>query len=734
MTTRKPLILVDLNDTIEAWRQKTNSLSQYIGSLDNISVPTGDSAGGYSDIVTAVNSVSSKIDPVQIKQEISLNATNSSHTSLSYNPTTGVFTFVSNEIDGSYITDIEAEKITTGTLNTARIPNLDAGKITTGTIDEARLPPSALQPSGEIFSTDSLAEGSLNLYYTDTRARSAISTASPTFIGYDQATGEISWTGPSLEGNQLIAGTGVNILNGNQISIGQNVSTSSSVAFGSITSTGSITGASIAGNMIATSAQATAGTATNVAMTPQRVQESVTKSWNDHVMLITWEFATSTGLSNSTFYDLLYDADGDGENDFGSNQYPDFVELELVCRSSEHGWSIGDVIKVAPTADPALGNNGITVKKNHLTSQPATGRSRQCMQIRVGEDGPGQYGSATSGAGNVLTASNWYMRVRGLKFKEYRASTNGNTTLYSFVDPGTGAIKSVSFTETGGSTTPLTPTYSLSGPGAINEGATGTFNVTTSNVPDNTLLYWTIEPSVGGAAPSASDFTALSGTVTVSGGSGTFTITASADQTTEGNETYRIFLRTSGFTGAVVAQQNSFVVNDTSITFVQPPLTNTGQGDQECFVPSALVVMSDNTTKPIEEIVVGDFVFGRDGIVNEVVEVRTREVETKFYAFNGVDYFVTPSHPFLTTDGWKSMDVSLAQQKYPNLNITQLEVGDELIMYNTESERYYEQQIFAINDETFSSTVYNLNVSGEDTPDKDGNDTYIVNGYVVHNK
>lgn len=732
--TRKPLILVDLNDTIEAWRQKTNSLSQYVGAIDDFVIPSGDSAGGYSDIVKAVNSVSSKVDPAAIKQEISLNATNSSHSSLSYNSTTGVFTFVSNEIDGSFITDIDASRITTGTLNVNRIPNLDAGKITTGTIDVARLPASALQPSGEIYSTDSLDEGSLNLYYTDARARSSISSASPSFIGYNSSTGQISWTGPNLDGNELIAGTGVSISSSNQISIGQNVSTSSSVTFGSVTATGQISGGSIAGNMVATSAQATAGTATDVVMTPQRTQESVTKSWNDHVMLITYEIATG-GLANNSFYDLLYDADADGVNDFGENQYPDFVELELVCRVAEHGWSIGDVIKVGATADPRAGNNGIAVKKNHLTAQPATGRSRQCMQIRIGEDGPGEYSSGTSGAGRVLTAANWYMRVRALKFMEYRASTSGTTTLYSFTDPGTGAIKSVSFTELGSTPTPASPSYTLTGPSSVNEGSTATFNITTTNVSDNTTLYWTLATGSTGRAPTLTDFSATSGTTVINGGTGSFTITAVADQTTEGSETYQVQLRTTGFTGTVVALQSAFTVNDTSTTFVQPPANNTGGGgDFECFVGEAQVLMSDLTTKPISEVVVGDFVLGNDGVTNEVIEVRVREVEGKFYAFNGVDYFVTPSHPFLTNEGWKSMDVSLAQTKYPELNVTQLEVGDELVMYNAETETYYEQQIFAINEETVEQTVFNLNVSGSDTPDKDGNDTYIVNGYVVHNK
>ena len=36
--------------------------------------------------------------------------------------------------------------------------------------------------------------------------------------------------------------------------------------------------------------------------------------------------------------------------------------------------------------------------------------------------------------------------------------------------------------------------------------------------------------------------------------------------------------------------------------------------------------------------------------------------------------------------------------------------------------------------EVVTDILYNLNVSGSDTPDIAGNDTYIVDGVVVHNK
>jgi len=96
--------------------------------------------------------------------------------------------------------------------------------------------------------TDSLSEGSINLYYTDSRTREAISVNDINGDGslsYDSSTGVITYTGPS--DSEVRAhfsdGTGVTITNG-QISIGQDVSTISSVQFSQVTANliGNVTG------------------------------------------------------------------------------------------------------------------------------------------------------------------------------------------------------------------------------------------------------------------------------------------------------------------------------------------------------------------------------------------------------------------------------------------------------------------------------------------------------------
>jgi hypothetical protein len=93
--------------------------------------------------------------------------------------------------------------------------------------------------------TDDLAEGSSNLYYTDTRARSAISVTDAGGDGslsYDNTTGVFTYTGPSASEvrSHFSAGTGVTLSSG-EISIGQAVGTSSDVTFNDVTVSGDLT-------------------------------------------------------------------------------------------------------------------------------------------------------------------------------------------------------------------------------------------------------------------------------------------------------------------------------------------------------------------------------------------------------------------------------------------------------------------------------------------------------------
>lgn len=110
-----------------------------------------------------------------------------------------------------------------------------------------------------------------------------------------------------------------------------------------------------------------------------------------------------------------------------------------------------------------------------------------------------------------------------------------------------------------------TPTYSItSNPsnGIINEGQSITWTVTTSNVANGTVLYW---QAVG--AVNTADFTqsVTSGQFTINNNTGSVTLTASNDLTTEGNESFTFQVRTGSLSGTIVAGLNATII-DTSLT------------------------------------------------------------------------------------------------------------------------------------------------------------------------
>lgn len=108
-------------------------------------------------------------------------------------------------------------------------------------------------------------------------------------------------------------------------------------------------------------------------------------------------------------------------------------------------------------------------------------------------------------------------------------------------------------------------TYSLTISGAVtnvNEGSSVTYNLTGTDIVDDTF-YWTVNHTTTTSA----DFSPDSGSFSVVGNSGTFTVTTSADLTTEGAETFTVSVRRVSTSGVVVATAGSAItINDTSLT------------------------------------------------------------------------------------------------------------------------------------------------------------------------
>lgn len=147
--------------------------------------------------------------------------------------------------------------------------------------------------------------------------------------------------------------------------------------------------------------------------------------------------------------------------------------------------------------------------------------------------------------------------------------------------------------------------------------------------------------------------------------------------------------------------------------------SNTSQ-NLGCFPGHMRVLMADGTYKEISKINVGEQVIGGDGTPSEVLDVHQYSGEEKtIYTIND-RLKVTESHPIATDDGWKCFSIAGALSLHPDMEFGLLRVGDEL------ETRSGHSAVHKIEADISTETVYNLDVSGDDT--------YYVEEIRVHNK
>lgn len=96
---------------------------------------------------------------------------------------------------------------------------------------------------------------------------------------------------------------------------------------------------------------------------------------------------------------------------------------------------------------------------------------------------------------------------------------------------------------------------------SVNEGSSIGFSLTSSNSATVTL-YWSVQTMSG--TVNSSDLT-TSGSTVVSGGTGSLSISVTADQVTEGTESFRILLYSDSGRNTLVATSNTVTINDTSL-------------------------------------------------------------------------------------------------------------------------------------------------------------------------
>ena len=116
----------------------------------------------------------------------------------------------------------------------------------------------------------------------------------------------------------------------------------------------------------------------------------------------------------------------------------------------------------------------------------------------------------------------------------------------------------------------MSSTYSVTpSTTAVNEGSSVTFTVTTTDVANGTVLYWTTLETSGTITESDFSDAALTGSFTVNSNSGTITRTIVSDRSTEGLDAFKIEIRVSSTSGTIVATSSAVIINDTSLNIGQ---------------------------------------------------------------------------------------------------------------------------------------------------------------------
>lgn len=147
-----------------------------------------------------------------------------------------------------------------------------------------------------------------------------------------------------------------------------------------------------------------------------------------------------------------------------------------------------------------------------------------------------------------------------------------------------------------------------------------------------------------------------------------------------------------------------------------------------CFIPSTLITLSNKQTIPIFKITKGMELIAYD----EVQKIFSTTVVTDIMKFNKGDIVdiilsngnkvtTTQSHPFLTKEGWKAIDVIMGRWEH-NIEVQELHIGDFILTENNE----FIEVINIIDRKDLDNTeVYNIDVTNYST--------YLANGFVAHN-
>jgi hypothetical protein len=151
-----------------------------------------------------------------------------------------------------------------------------------------------------------------------------------------------------------------------------------------------------------------------------------------------------------------------------------------------------------------------------------------------------------------------------------------------------------------------------------------------------------------------------------------------------------------------------------------------------CFDPDAKVLMADGSWKRIADVVVGNSVKGLEGN-NRVIGTKTTTVQRrKMIKFDGYNFYSTDDHLFLTNNGWKTWRPDrLVDNNTENSIFLEgenryhpIDGGDMLVTAERDLISYSDLKVEEL-DFDADFIVHDLHL--------DGDSTYVIEGFVVHN-
>ena len=216
-------------------------------------------------------------------------------------------------------------------------------------------------------------------------------------------------------------------------------------------------------------------------------------------------------------------------------------------------------------------------------------------------------------------------------------ATEGAETLAVTLDGHAAATANVVVTDTSSAA----PTYAITTTAtSVNEGATASFGITTTNVADGTVLPYT----VSGLGITAADITGglLTGTTTVTAGVALISVALANDLTTEGAETLAVTLDGHAATATVVVNDTSVPGGYTIVPLLYAPVT--ANPVAEAFVFDFQMI-GGRPTKAVTsgEVSITGFDVAHDKLIFNDVNTGTVYTEAQFMALPGV---VIAENPF----------------------------------------------------------------------------------------